>query len=200
MEKAEIPRLSKAGLIHGANQPAIYKPFLPLPRNETGLEWLPRAPFSIYYLVSCFRNWDPAIPLVPCRSSWVWWGCTVGGLGWTPRPGQHDWSVWSCKRVLGMCLLWSLAYARFVQCFPPAEQIRRCCQWLFIPVLFQLPQQFHRFPPYLLLLCWIHRERDPLHRYVQQRQGEINGRKLPEQRSLKSFYSQTSTMNSARPW
>lgn len=71
----------------------------------------------------------PAIPPVPCSSSGVWWRCTVEGLGWTPGPGQHDWSVWSCKWIPGMCLLWSLwslACARFVQCFPPGCVVNDC--------------------------------------------------------------------------
>lgn len=35
-------------------------------------------------------------------------------------------------------------------------------------VLFQLPEWLRRFPTHVLLLCWIYREWNPLHRYVWQ--------------------------------
>lgn len=64
-------------------------------------------------LLFCGTGTQPS-PIVPCRSTWTWWRCTVWGVKPVPGcqlPGECDWVFGAVKKYTatsGMFLLWSL--------------------------------------------------------------------------------------------
>lgn len=140
--------------------------------------------------------WSTPVPLHDHKEHWVqhchaammmdlFFKCSSWVLG-SSRPFELAGLIlfWGWFHLLLICDAWGLMiwcssfghwmlacrYQACVVCFPLTKQIRRCPQWLFFSVLFQLPECLHGFPTYVFLLCRIHREWDTLHRYVKRGQ------------------------------